>query len=300
MATTSAGGEASVRRAGVGTRRWSGSEAWTVGLITLLALALRAACLNQSLFGDELFAYEIVHNRSLGQVFSVVHETEKTPPLGFVLSWLPERLGGPELIRLPSFVAGIATVPLLYLLGRRIFDRPTALVAALWFAMSPFQIFYGTETRSYALVAALVVLSTLALLSALEERRLRWWALYTIAATAAAYTHYIAVLTLIPQAAWALWSYREGNARAADRQWSCRSRISPLAAVLPRSVRPQLDRGRVPEHCGPADGIASGGDQRQGARGTPVCFSRGSTRAAIPGGVRRGAAVFRVGGPSML
>ena len=209
MATTSAGGEVSAPRAGWVVRGWDASEVLGVALITLVAFALRAVCLDQSLFGDELFAYEILHDRSLGEVFSVVHDTEKTPPLGFVLAWLPERLGGPELIRLPSFVAGVATVPLLYLLGRRIFGRPAALVAALWFAVSPFQIFYGTETRSYAVVAALVVLSTLALLAAIDERRVRWWALYVVAAAAALYTHYIAALTLIPQAAWALWVHKE-------------------------------------------------------------------------------------------
>ena len=186
------------------------SATWIAAGLTALALALRWACLDQSLFGDELFLWAIVDDHSLRQVFSIVHDTEKTPPLGFVLSWVPARLSDtPELVRLPSFIASVATVPLVYMLGLRTVGRGAAVVAAAWCALSPFQIFYGTESRSYAVVAAFVVLSTLALLAALEERKLRWWTLYALAAAAAVYTHYIAVLSLVPQAAWALWTHRD-------------------------------------------------------------------------------------------
>jgi hypothetical protein len=51
--------------------------------------------------------------------------------------------------------------------------------------------------------------STRALLVALEGRKPHWWALYGLAVSAAVYTHYIAALTLFPQAAWALWTNRE-------------------------------------------------------------------------------------------
>jgi hypothetical protein len=190
--------------------RWSRSPAWIIAGLAVLAFGLRWACVNQSLFGDELFLYVIVHDRSLGHVFSVVHDTEKTPPLGFVLGWLFARgPDAPMLMRLPSLAASVATVPLLYLLGRRTVGRGAGIVAAAWFALSPFEIFYGTEARGYALVTALGVLSTLSLLAALDGRRVRWWGLYALAAAAALHTHYIAALTVIPQAAWALWTHRE-------------------------------------------------------------------------------------------
>ena len=87
-------------------------------------------------------------------------------------------------------------------------DDPAAIVAAAWFAIAPFQIFYGTEARCYSTVAALVLCSTIALLRALERGRW-WWALYAVGATAALYTHYIAVLVLAPQAVWALVVHRD-------------------------------------------------------------------------------------------
>jgi 4-amino-4-deoxy-L-arabinose transferase-like glycosyltransferase len=178
--------------------------------LTLLALALRLPGVGQSLFGDELFLWSAVHDHALHDVYVTVRETEKTPPLGFVLGWLFARGGHADtLVRVPSLVAGVAAVPLVFALGARSVGRPAALVAAAWIAISPFQIFYGSETRAYAQVTTFVVLSTLALLLALEDGRRRWWVLYAAAAAAAIYSHYIAVIILAPQAVWALWTHRD-------------------------------------------------------------------------------------------
>ena len=189
---------------------WSRYAGPLVAGLTVLALGLRLASLGQSPFGDELYLFAIVDDHSLGDVLSLVHDTEKTPPLGFVLGWLFARGDDADLlVRLPSLAAGVATVPLVYAIGVRTVGRAAALFAAAWFALSPFQIFYATESRSYALVTALVALSTLSLLIAVERRRPLWWALYALAAAGAVYTHYIAVLVLIPQGVWALWAHRE-------------------------------------------------------------------------------------------
>jgi hypothetical protein len=124
--------------------------------LTLLALAVRLPCVRQSLFGDELFLYVDVHRQPLGEVLSTVRHTEKTPPLGFVLGWLFARGGDADsLVRVPSLVASVATVPLIYALGARTVGRAAGLVASAWFALSAFQILYGTDARAYALVTAL-------------------------------------------------------------------------------------------------------------------------------------------------
>jgi hypothetical protein len=192
------------------TRSWPRSADAIVAGLTLLALGLRLACLGQSPFGDELFLFAIVHDHSLGQVLSIVHDTEKTPPLGFLLSWLFAHGDDADvLVRIPSLLASVATVPLAYALGVRTVGRGAGVFAAAWLAIAPFQIFYGTESRSYALAAALALLSTLALLAAVRRPHLWLWVLYALAATAAIYTHYIAALVLIPQAVWALWAHRD-------------------------------------------------------------------------------------------
>ena len=75
-----------------------------VGLLTLVALALRLPHIGESLVGDEMYAYAEVHGRSFSEVFERVREGgENSPPLFFVLAWLSMKLGGDPtvLIRLP-------------------------------------------------------------------------------------------------------------------------------------------------------------------------------------------------------
>jgi uncharacterized membrane protein len=186
------------------------SPALVVGALTLVALALRLPLLRDSLLGDELIMFGIVHDRPLGDVLHIVRETEKTPPLHFVFAWASARLGDPTLwVRLPSLLAGVGLVPVGYLLGRETVGRRAGLVAAALLAVQPFAIFYATEARAYALVAFLTGLSTLCLLRALETDRGRWWAAYAVAVLAVAFTHYIGAFVLLAQVAWAFWTRRD-------------------------------------------------------------------------------------------
>ena len=63
-----------------------------VAAITLLALAVRLAGLDESVFGDELFTYEIATRPGFGDMLDGVSgPLEISPPLYFVL-----RLAGGE------------------------------------------------------------------------------------------------------------------------------------------------------------------------------------------------------------
>src|SRR4051794_32174619 len=123
-----------------------GTWAAVAGL-TAIAFGIRLAQLDQSLFGDELIMYRIVaHGHGLGRVVSLVHDTESTPPLHFVLAWLGVQLGDPMAgMRLPSLVAGTALVPATFALGRRTLGAAAGLAGAGVVAIAPFAIFYGVE-----------------------------------------------------------------------------------------------------------------------------------------------------------
>ncbi len=191
-------------------RRAIDPYAAAVAGLTLLALVLRAALMRDSLMGDELFMFNIVHNRSLGSALSVIRNTEKTPPLFFLLAWASAKIGDPTLwVRLPSVLAATALVPVGYLLGSRTAGRNAGLMAAAMLALDPFTIFYGTEARAYSAVALLAAISTLCLLEALRTRRRRWWVAYGLAVVAVMYTHYIGIFVLGVQAVWALWTHRD-------------------------------------------------------------------------------------------
>jgi mannosyltransferase len=176
-----------------------------LALIVVAGLALRLLAARPGFLGDELFTYVIANHASLGEVMDGVRTTENTPPLYYLLAWASLKVTGvPELIRLPSIVAGTATIAVAGLLGRRVFDDRAGLAAAALIAVSPFAIYYGSEARSYAPAALAVLLSTLLMLHALESPRRALWIGFAVSAAAAVWFHYTAVFPLTAQFAWAL------------------------------------------------------------------------------------------------
>ncbi len=205
-----------------------------IGLLTAAAFLLRLSQMHQSLFADETLALrEIVGHTLLGTVRTVRSGVESTPPLFFVLAWISAKLGDPTVwIRLPSLILSTATIPIVYLLGRETVGRAAGVLGAAVIAASPFATYYGVEARPYATLAFFVAVSTLGLVLGVRTGRRRWWALYAVAAAAAAYTHYTAIFVLATQGSWSLWA--------------CRNRLREplvanlLAAVLYAPWLPQL------------------------------------------------------------
>lgn len=181
-----------------------------IAVLTLAVGILRLSQIHQSLFGDELWTYQQIHGHSFGSMFRAIHPgAENAPPLFFALAWVSSQLGDPTVwIRLPSLILSTATVPLVYAVGRPTLGRMSATIGAAVFALGPFSVFYGIEARPYATMACFAVLSTLALVKAVESNSAAWWTLYVLAAAAAAYTHYTVVFVLAVQGAWSMWAAR--------------------------------------------------------------------------------------------
>ena len=179
---------------------------WAVGGLTVLALAVRLPGFAASLFGDEVTSYGLVNNHGPGTIVDLVRtDYENTPPLFYLLAGAGDRLlAAPEGLRLPSLLAGVAVVPLTYLLGTMTVGRRAALFGAALGAISPFLVFYSGLARGYSLVVLLVLLSTLAMLRALDRGGALWWIAYAAASAAAMYTHYTAAFVLVAQLGWAL------------------------------------------------------------------------------------------------
>lgn len=177
-----------------------------LGLITLIGLALRIPSMNDTLLWDELSTHYVVFDRSFGGMLDMVRgEQEVSPPLYFIFAWLFAQLGDPSLtMRLPSLIAGLATIPLTYLLGAWTVGRKAGLVGALLIAVSPFMIFYSAEARPYGMVTCLTLLSTLSLIAAVRGNRLRWWVAFAFFTAASMYSHYTALFVLSAQFIWAL------------------------------------------------------------------------------------------------
>ena len=172
----SAIGSAGVRPAAPATRAHSRltrlAPWWPLAAITLLAAALRLATLDlQSFWYDEAFTpVHVLHPSLLSTLRSVSH-TENTPPLWYLLAWADSRvLGTGEIaLRLPSALAGIATVPVAWAIGRELADRRAAIVCATLVAVNPLLVWYSQEARAYGLFVLMAALAMLCFVRAERE-----------------------------------------------------------------------------------------------------------------------------------
>ena len=177
-------------------------------MLTVAGFALRLHQYGLSLLGDEMSTLWVVRNNGLFDTIKVVSsDAEITPPLYFVLAWFTTRLGSnPDLVRLPALLAGTACIPLIYVMGLRTVGRVPGLIAATLMALSPFMIFFAGTGRAYAVVLALLISSTLAMLAAARGGRTRWWLAYCLFSLLAIYSHYTAIFVLLVQFFWLMWA----------------------------------------------------------------------------------------------
>ncbi len=193
--------------------------------ITLLGAFLRLYHVgHESLWLDELLSWSLSHNVS-GWYDWIVRTRGETNPPGYQLLFMfvVRYLGDSEtMLRLPSAIAGIAAVPALYALGRRMYSSWVGLAAALLLAVSRAPIYFSQEARVYALALLMTLFSFLLWypLFASETDRVtaprRWTVGYVAVAIVLLYLHYYGILIVLGQALVALWLHgrrREGRRR---------------------------------------------------------------------------------------
>jgi mannosyltransferase len=106
------------------------------------------------------------------------------------------------IVRLPSALFSIATLPMFYRLGSRLFGTRTGLIALFLLAIDPYHIRFAQEARGYSLMLLLVTASTLLFVRGTEidsRRPVIVWASYVVASALAAYAHFYATLAIVAQ-----------------------------------------------------------------------------------------------------
>lgn len=131
----------------------------------------------------------------------VTFETNQS--LYFVLFRLWPLHGSDEVgARLLSVLFTTATAPLLFHLGRHLYDRATGVIAAILLAVLPFALQATQEARGYSLLMLVATGSTLALVRAAEHGGY-WWAAYGFGIGALAYTQFYGSFIVVGQLLWA-------------------------------------------------------------------------------------------------
>ena len=111
-------------------------------------------------------------------------------------AWI--HLGDSEfVVRSLSVIFAVLTIPAIYFLGKRLFDRSTGLIAAALLAVHSFHIHWSQEARGYSLLILLLVLAAYFLVCALATKASRiLWILSAVTAALTFYAHIFAVFVL--------------------------------------------------------------------------------------------------------
>jgi mannosyltransferase len=109
-----------------------------------------------------------------------------------------------------SAAIAVATVPVVFALGYRLFGERAALAAAFLLAINGFFVRYAQEARGYSLLLLLTSVAMLTFVRALDrpDRASRWVA-YAVTASLALYAHLFASLALLAQVVAILLQWRQ-------------------------------------------------------------------------------------------
>jgi len=219
---------------------------WLLGAIIALGVLVRFTTLNeQSFWYDESATWAIVAH-GLAHVFSTVPQTESTPPLYYVLLWLWSRVFGTGEVGLRSFSAlcSTLTIPVMWMIGRRLLSERAGLIAALLTAVNPFLFWYAQEARVYSLLLLLSAITVLTLVHVLEAPSRGRVLLWGLSAGLALAAHYYAAVLIASEAAWLGWSlYRRRRLTVERAMLGLAPSIIVGAALIPLLV--EQNNGRA-------------------------------------------------------
>ncbi|MEI8359853.1 MAG: glycosyltransferase family 39 protein, partial [Deltaproteobacteria bacterium] len=179
------------RRGADGGRDLDSSTALAVLVaITLVAAVARAIGLGSGLWLDEANSLTKVFRLPFGEMLRS-YKGENDHPLYSMLAHASMALLGESAwsVRLPAALFGVATVPMLYLLARRIAPRTESLASAAILAVAYHHVWFSQNARGYTAVAFFTVFGLWALLRAVETGRMRDFALYGLGTGLAACIH---------------------------------------------------------------------------------------------------------------
>lgn len=192
---------------------FEGAAAAAVAVVVLAGIAFRLYT-SSDLWLDEALSVNIAR-LPLGDLFEQLRH-DGHPPLYYLLlhGWMEVFGEGDVAVRALSGVFGVATLPLVWIAGRRYGGRSTAVAALILLATSPFAIRYATETRMYAMAMFLVLAGWILVRASLDRPTPTRLAGVALVSGLLALTHYWSFYLLAATAVLLLWHWRRGTATA--------------------------------------------------------------------------------------
>lgn len=148
-----------------------------------------------SLWGDESFAAVLASKPVLKIISLVAHDT--SPPLYYLClhTWMKFFGTGEVSIRALSFTFFLLTCFFVFLIGQKLWDKKTGILAAIACFLNPFLFAYAFEGRMYAI---LLLTSTASTYFYVAKNRPG----YILASVAALYSHHFSIFVIFTHFLW--------------------------------------------------------------------------------------------------
>jgi hypothetical protein len=146
---------------------------WLVIFFTLFGGFLRALYLGtKSMWVDETFSVWLA-SHSVAGILQWIVRIDQHPPLYYFLLhyWMGLTGDTAYYVRFLSVLFGTATIPIMYLIGKRLSGTMMGVAAAAILAFSTFHIYYAQETRMYTLLTFTAAVAIYALVRLLTDPR---------------------------------------------------------------------------------------------------------------------------------
>jgi len=151
-------------------------ELWIISGLIVFSTALRLPTLGSPLIEDEAISFNRYIDVPWKDLILSYHDTNQHTFFLLLSKFCIWIFGESEIIfRLPAFLAGVLSIPLIYRLGLLIkIPWSSSLVSALLMGLSWPHLKYSLEGRSYALTIFLVLLVTYSTVQCLNSSRWVW------------------------------------------------------------------------------------------------------------------------------
>lgn len=209
--------------------------------ITVLGAILRLWALNGKSFWLDEIASVVIAKMPGNSFWHWLWTEEGNMALYYVMlrPWLEIHVGEGT-IRLLSVLPGIASVPVMYLLGRRLFGRAAGLLAAVLLALNACAVVYSQEARGYSWLLLGTIVSTYYFVRLIDRPSMSVAFAYAIAAGVTFYFHYFGLLVPLGHAISLLVLARER--RPWKQLWFAAAILVVFAAPVLWMIRAQPGR----------------------------------------------------------
>lgn len=216
--------------------------------LTACGVVLRAIELDAGLWYDEVLTLVDFVRRPVREIIAVFPSQNQHMLYSIAARLSVDVLGESAVsLRLPAVVFGVASVPALFMLARRVTSGAEAWLAAFVMTVSYHHIWFSQNARGYTALLLFATLSTWFWIEGRARRSGSWWSAYAAALVLGIWAHVTMVFVVAAHGIVHVASLAKPSARAAGGTWL------PVAAwLLAGTASLQLLSLTLPEFLGPA------------------------------------------------